>query len=307
MKRIWLLGLSTLLLALTGAVPAEPILGTSLEVAQPSIVAYGEKAPRGWEQKGKVEGLLGEDWWQKKTTHTVCYGRLGDLTYVDEVVEGLETSYSVNQGFLGMTPPNLPLEFYFCSMNEPANLQPKFIPWLRGMTRFAGVALGGTKMCCVNLGDARHSKPYAPWEMAETARHEMNHLFAFQLKGQDRNHSWGWLYEALAETVEDTVKPRGAQMTLAGMKTFMKGYRAVDANWGAMVKERNAQDQEQYRDYEKLLMSIIMFLQEKYGRNSIANLMRNCRSNDLEEAFSKTYGVGTKGLEDAWKAFYDIH
>lgn len=298
MKRPSLIGISAWLLLFSSALLAEP--------TSPSLVAYGEKAPRGWEKKGKLEGLLGDDWWMKKTAHTVSYGRLKDLAYVDAQAEGLEASYSANQELLGMTPPSLPLEFYFCSMDEPNSSQPKFTPWMRGASRFAGFACSGTRMCAVNLGDARHAQPYAPWEVAKTARHEMNHLFAFQVKGPDRNGSWRWLYEALAHTVEQTVMPSSSQMTVAEMKTFLRGYKAVDASWTVLVKERDAQDQEQYRDYRKLLMSIVFFMQEKYGRNSIATLMKNCRSGDLEEALVKTFGLGSKGLEDAWKAFYGI-
>lgn len=280
-----------------GAQPQGPL--------ESSIIAATQN-PRGWEAKGKVAGLLGDDWFTKKSSHTISYCRQADLPYVDEVVEGLEASYSTNSLFLGITPPLMPLEFYFCPMDQPAHMQPLFTPRLGGMTRFAGVALSGTKMCCVNLGNARLSQPYPPWQMAETARHEMNHLFAFHLKGQDRNNSWGWLYEALAETVEDTVKPKSSQMNLSAMKSFMRGYKAVDANWKAMVNERNAQDQEVYRDYEKLLMSIVMFLQDKYGPNCIPTLMKNCRGGDLEESFVKTFGVGTAELEKGWRDFYSI-
>ena len=269
-------------------------------------VAFGEMVPRGWDRMGKVDGLLSEDWYVKKTAHTISYGREVDLRYVDEVVEGLEASYSANQSFLGVTPPILPLEFYFCSMDQPASVQPKFLSRLGGMNRFAGVALGGTKICCVNLGDARHSNVYTPWQMAETARHEMNHLFAFQMQRSDRNRSWGWLFEALAHTIENTVKPTGSQMNLALMKQFMRGYKTVDASWTSLISDRNSQELEQYRDYNNLLISIIYYIQETYGRDSIARLMRNCRGKDLEDAFLATFGKGVKDLEAGWKKFYEI-
>lgn len=267
--------------------------------------ALGNDVPRGWTKVGKVDGLLGDDWYTKRTSNTLSYGRMKDLVYIDEVVSGLEQSYQVNRGFLGLTPPQS-LEFYFCPMEEPAHMQPKFQARLRGASRFAGVALSGTNICLINLGNARFARPYAPWEISETARHEMNHLFAFQLKGRDRLNSWGWLYEALAETVENTVKPASTQLNASSMKSYMRGYKAVDASWANLVNERNADDQEQYRDYEKLLVSIVFYMQEKFGRDAVAKLMANCRGRDLEDALAATFGTGAKGLEEGWKQFYGI-
>ena len=292
--------------ALVSMFLAGPVAAQAPEPRVHREFALGEKIPRGWDKVGKVEGLLSEDWWTKKTGNTISFAREVDLPYVNEVVDGLEQSYSANRAFLGITPPQLPLEFYFCSMDQDASHQPKFHRWLGRANRFSGVALNGTKMCCVNLGNSRASRPYAPWEMAETARHEMNHLFAFQLGGRDRKNSWGWLYEALAHTIENTSKSSSAQLNPALIKSFMKGYRAVDASWAVLIRERDNQEQEQYRDYDKLLVSIIYFLQDSYGQNCIAKLMSNCRGKDLEDALVQTFGKGAAELETAWKNYYGI-
>ncbi|MEW6280859.1 MAG: hypothetical protein AB1758_19750 [Candidatus Eremiobacterota bacterium] len=268
-------------------------------------LGLGGKVPPGWKKLGGQEGLLGDDWYTKRTTHTVSFAREGDLAYVDEVVKGLEESYRVNRDFLGFAPSGT-LEFYFFPMTEPAHTHPRFQARLAGRTRAAGVALGGTNTCVVNLGSQRHSQPYAPWEVAETTRHEMNHLFVYQVRSGDRLNSWGWLFEALAEFVENTVKPPSARLDLASVKTFLKGYQAVDANWQALLRERDADDQEQYRDYEKLLSSIIFFMQAKYGKDAIPRLMSNVRGRDLEDALQATFGQGAAGLEKEWKAFYGI-
>ena len=272
------------------------------------LLGLGPRLPSGWKQVGKIDGLTGEDWCEKRSPNTVAYARQGELAYVDDVVKGLETSFQVNKTYMGFAPPKLPLVFFFFPMAEPAHTQPLFAARLRNSSRAMGVALGGTEVCVVNSGDQRRGQPYPPWEMAETARHEMNHLFAFQLRGTDRLKSWGWLYEALAECIENTVKPPATRMNVPSLRQFLRGYRAVDANWTALINERNssANDTEAYRDYEKLLVSIIFYLQEKYGKDAVARLMVNVRGRDLEDAFVATYGQGSAGLEEEWKAFYGI-
>ena len=273
-----------------------------------ATLGLGPRLPSGWKKVGKIDGLKGEDWYEKRSPNTLSVAREGELTYVEEVAKGLETSFQVNKAYMGFSPPKLPLVFFFFPMAEPAHTQPLFASQLRNSSRAMGVALGGTEVCVINTGNQRQGQPYAPWEVAETCRHEMNHLFAFQLKATDRLNSWGWLYEALAECVENTVKPPATRMNVASLRAFLRGYKAVDANWSALIAERNssANNTEAYRDYEQLLTSIILFLQEKYGKDAIARLMANVRGKDLEEAFSATYGLGASGLEQEWKKFYGI-
>jgi hypothetical protein len=269
-------------------------------------VALGDDVPMGWNKLGTVSGLLGDDWFSRRTTHCLCFARQKDVSYVQPIVDGLEDSWQVNAAFLGLRPTQT-LEFYFCPMDQAAHLQPKFKERLRGNDRFAGVALSGTNIMCVNLGSARFSQPYPPWKLAEVCRHEMDHMFAFEVRGPDRLNSWGWLYEALAHTIENTAKPASARLDLPAMKAYMAGYKAVDANWKNLIDERNNNELEQYRDYDKLLVSIIFFLQDKYGKDAIAHLIANCRGRDLEEAFKLTYGTGVQGLEETWKSYYGIH
>ena len=271
-----------------------------------SASAQFKRTPQGWKEVGKVQGLTGEGWYYKKTRYCEAWAKYEDLTYIEQVVKGLDASYQANARYMGFSAPG-PLQFYFCPMTEPAHTQPKFRSRLGyGFTRAAGVALGGTRMCVINLGSQRHGEPFAPWEVEATCRHEMNHLFAFSIKGSDRFNSWGWLYEALAERIENTVLPPGSSLDLPGMKTYMKGYSAQDASWSALVNERNRDDLEQYRDYEKLLASIIFFMEGKYGNNAVAKLMRSARGKDLEEGLESAFGKGSKELEKEWKAFYGI-
>lgn len=274
----------------------------ALSVAAP---AQFKRTPQGWKEVGQVQGLTGDGWYYKKTRYCEAWAKFEDLNYIEQVVTGLDASYQANHRYMGFTPPG-PLQFYFCPMTEPGHTQPKFRSRLARHTRAAGVALGGTRMCVVNLGSQRHAEPYAPWEIEATCRHEMNHLFAFTIQGSDRHNSWGWLFEALAERIENTVLPPGASLDLAGMKTYMRGYSAQDASWAALVSERNNDQLEQYRDYEKLLASIIFFMEGKYGTNAVAKLMKASRGKDLEEGLVGAFGKGSKELEQEWKTFYGI-
>ncbi|MBI3925318.1 MAG: hypothetical protein HY319_07255 [Armatimonadetes bacterium] len=273
--------------------------------AGPAMAQIGKKMPAGWKQVGAVEGLLGDQWCEKQTRYCKAWAQQGDLDYVDPIVKNLDASFLENQRFMGFAARG-PLEFYFFPITDPAHTHKKFAARLGQSTRAAGVALSGTQTCVVNLGSQRHAELYAPWEVESTCRHEMNHLFAFQIRGADRMNSWGWLYEALAERVEDTVRPASTRLNLDSMKEFMKGYTAKDASWRALVGERNRDDLEQYRDYEKLLSSIVFFMEGKYGQGAVAKLMNASRTKDLEDAFVTAFGKGTVALEQEWKAFYGI-
>lgn len=270
------------------------------------LPVLAQKVPAGWKKQGKVEGLLSEDWYQKRTPNTLSFAREKDLPYVAKVVDGLEESYRVNRDFMGYAPTQLPLEFYFCAMEQGAHLHPKFARRLGGASRFAGVALRGTNMCCVNLGNPRASEPYPPWQVEEICRHEMNHLFAFPRVGADPG--WGWWLEAMAEAVENTVKPRQSQLTPAVIKNYLKGTRAADVDFMQMVHDRNNDALEQYRNYEPLLVSIVFYLEAKYGKDAVARVMAQAQSQgkSLEGAFQGALGVTSAELESGWKTFYGI-
>lgn len=265
-------------------------------------------APSGWTRVGKVEGLLGEDWSTRKSANTLSYCRAADIPYMDSVAAGLEKSFAANRDFMGYVPSQLlPLEFYFCPMDQPAFQQPKFARRLAGKTRFAGIALGGTNMCCCNMGDARLSRTYAPWEVDETCRHEMNHLFAFPRFDGDRGPNVHWWLEAMAHTVENTVKPRESQLTPTVMKEYMRGYKAVDANFQALIGDRDNDQLEQYRDYEKLLISVVFYLQEKFGRGAVAKIMaQQAVTGNLEQSFVGALGLSSTQMEQGWRTFYGI-
>lgn len=265
-----------------------------------------QKLPAGWKRLGKVEGLLGEDWLEKRTANTLSFARQSDVPYVAHVVAGLEESFRVNREFMGYAPDKLPLEFYFFPMEQGAHFHPKFAARLRNATRAAGVALRGTNICVVNLGNPRESQPYPPWQLEQIARHEMNHLFAFPRVGLEP--AWGWWLEAMAEAAEDTVKPKKSQHTLASLKSFLKGTRAADVDFMQMVHERNNDQLEQYRDYEPLLVSIILYLQSQYGKDAVARVMAAAQveNRSLDKAFQSALGVSSSQLESGWRTFYGI-
>ena len=260
---------------------------------------------RGWQKLGAVEGLLGDDWYFKKTRYCDAWASGQDLAYIEPIIKGLDASYQANIRYMGFAPRGR-LKFYFFPMVAPAHTHPKFARRLSRHTRSSGVALSGTGSCVINLGSQRNATAFRPWEVESTCRHEMNHLFAFQIRGQDRNNSWGWLFEALAERIEETVLPRSAQMDIPGMKIYMRNYTAQDSSWEALVNERNRDDLEQYRDYEKLLASIVFFFEGRYGQGAVAKLMRNARGKDLEDAFVAAFGKDSETLEQEWKNFYGI-
>jgi hypothetical protein len=260
-----------------------------------------------WKRIGVIDGLIGDDWMERYTKYAHVYAREGDVKYLGEVVEMLDRSYEVNLDFMGISP-RLPMTFYFFPLANPAHTQPKFASRLSGRTRFAGIALRGLDVVLMNLGNWRTSAHYEPWDLEETGRHEMNHLFAFMVEGEDRAHNWHWFAEALAHFIEDSAKPANARLSLAEIRTYMEGYHSKDASFQALIGDRDNDDLEQYRDYPKLLMSTIYFLQDRYGQDVIRRIMLACgRGRDLEDAFQEVTGKSSKALEAEWKSYYGIH
>lgn len=265
----------------------------------------GGQVPTDWQARGRVEGLLGDDWMERNTRCAHVFARKGDIQYVDAVVGGLDASVDVNRDFMGVMP-RIPMGFYFFPLEGPAHAQPGFQTRLRNRTRFAGIALTGDHVVCINLGNWRTAHHYAPWEVEETCRHEMNHLFAATVRGTDRFGTWEWLYEALAHTIEDTVRPPSSQMTLDAIKAFMRGYRSPDASWKTLIGDRNDDSLENFRTYDKLLVSIIFFLKDRYGNDVVCRLMLAARGRDVEDAFVQVCGKGTQALQNEWKEYYGI-
>jgi hypothetical protein len=270
-------------------------------VAAPAM-ADRRRTPKGWTKEGKVEGLLGDDWYSTKTRYCLAYVSGSDLDYVMPIVDGLDASYDVNAGFMGFRAQG-PLEFYFFPMTEPGHIQPKFRSRLGRMTKFAGLALSGTKICLVNLGSQKNATPYTPWEIEATARHEMNHLFAFQ---KVRTNGWSWFLEAIAENIEQTVLPPNAQMGIKEYKNFLKGYHSQDASWAALTSERNNDGVDSYRQFGDILSSIISFLREKYGKDAVAKILNAAPGNSPDEALKQALKKDSSELEKEWKSFYGI-
>lgn len=288
------------------ALPKDPPRSSVHMPGTSSVPAAGSgQSPTDWKPLGKVEGLLGDDWMERNTRYAHVYARKGDITYLREVVEMLDASYEVNLQFMGVAP-RVPMTFYFFPLENPAHTQPRFQQRLRNRTRIAGVALSGLDVVCMNLGNWRTSSHHEPWEVEKTCRHEMNHIFAFGVRGTDRMRSWEWLAEALAHTIEDTVNPVSSRLTPEIIKTYMQGYRSRDTSWSSLIGDRNDDELEQYREYSKLLMSVIYFLQEKYGRDVISRIMVASRGRDIEDAFVQVTGKGSRDLEAEWKACYGI-
>ena len=188
-------------------------------------------------------------------------------------------------------------------MTEPAHTQPKFSRRLGNHSKFAGVALRGTKICLVNLGNQRRARPYRPWEIESTARHEMNHLFANQRVG---SRGWSWFLEAIAENIEQTVLPASSQMNVGEYRRYLKGYHSTDASWAALTAERNNNDVDSYRDYGDLLSSVVSFMRAKYGEDAVAKVLRAAPGRTVDESLKHVFDKDVKQLEAEWKQFYGI-
>lgn len=263
--------------------------------------------PTEWKSVGTVQGLLGNDWMEKRTRYAQVYARKGDLGYLGEVVDMLDASYEVNRDFMGVTPLTMPMKFYFFPLAEPAHVQPMFQTRLANRTRAAGVALSGLDVVVVNLGNWRSGAHHEPWEVEKICRHEMNHLFMFRVRGLDRAGTWHWFGEAMAHTIEDTVMPAASQLTLSALKTYMRGLSANEAGWRALIGDRDNDQLEQYRDYRQLLMSVVFYLRDKYGADAVRRLMVSAgQGRDIDDAFVEVTGKGVRDLEPDWRAYYGI-
>lgn len=270
-------------------------------VAGPAL-SQRRKVPQGWTKIGKIEGLLGDDWYTTKTRYCVAYASGVDLDYVQPVVKGLDASYDANARFVGFRASG-PLEFYFFPMTDPAHTHPKFRSRLGRASKFAGLALSGTNICLVNMGSQKNARPFPTWEVEATARHEMNHLFAFQ---RIQTRGWSWFLEAIAENIEQTVLPRSSQMGVSEYRNFLRGYHSQDASWAALTAERNNDSVDSYRQFGDILSSIISFLRSEYGEDSIAKILRAAPGKTPDQALKAALGKDTKQLEAEWKKFYGI-
>ncbi|HIB64421.1 MAG TPA: hypothetical protein EYO33_04735 [Phycisphaerales bacterium] len=278
------------------------LIGLSLFLLTSTALADRRRPPEGWTKVGKVDGLLGDDWYTKKTRYCLAYVSGDDLDYVIPVVDGLDSSYDVNARFVGFRAAG-PLEFYFFPMTDPAHTHPKFRSRIGNASKFAGLALSGTKMCLVNLGSQQHARPYPTWEVEGTSRHEMNHLFAFQ---RIYGGEWSWFLEAIAENIEQTVLPAGSRMGVNEYRQYLKGYRSKDASWAALTAERNNNDVDSYRDFGDLLSSIVSFMTAKYGNDAVAKVLKAAPGKSVDEALKEVFNKDAKQLEAEWKTFYGI-
>jgi hypothetical protein len=265
------------------------------------LLADRRRTPQGWTKVGQVQGLMGDDWYTRKTNHCLAYVSGIDLDYVVPIVESLDTSYDVNARFMGFSARG-PLEFYFFPMTEPGHTHPKFSSRLRGYTKFAGLALSGTNICLVNLGSQKDARPFTPWEVEATARHEMNHLFAFQ---KIRQGGWSWFLEAIAENIEQTALPSSARMGVNDYKTYLKGFQS-EQSWVQLVNERNNDNVDGYRDFGKLLSSVISFLSAKYGDDAVARVLAAAPGKTVDQALQQVFNKDAQALEKEWKQFYGI-
>lgn len=278
------------------------LLTVLLAIFSSPALADRRRTPKGWTKVGKVQGLLGDDWYTKKTRHCLAYVAGPDLDYVIPVVDGLDESYEVNARFMGYRARG-PLEFYFFPMSDPAHTHPRWRARLGRSSKFAGLALSGTKVCLVNLGSQQHARPYPTWEVEATSRHEMNHLFAFQ---KIRSRGWSWFLEAIAENIEQTVLPSSSRMGVREYKKYLKGYRSQDASWAALTSERNNNDVDSYREFGELLSSIVSFMSAKYGDDAVAKVLRAAPGKSVDQALKQVFNKDSKQLEKEWKQFYGI-
>ncbi len=270
-----------------------------------TVVADTTHEPTDWRRVGAIPGLLGNDWMERYTTYTHDFARAGDVPYLRAVVDGLDESYQVNVAFMGVTPQRLPVTFYFFPMANPAHTQPRFAARLVNDTRFMGLAMP-EGIVLINLGNWRTSANYAPWDLEVVCRHELNHECRFSVHTPDRMGTWPWLDEALAHTIEDTARPAQSRLTMADIASFMRGYHFGDSSWQALIRDRNNDQLEQYRDYSKILVSVVFFLEARYGHDVVRHLVQTARTMDIEDAFIAVCGKGTRALLSDWKAFYHM-
>lgn len=273
-----------------------------LAVLTGPLLADRRKTPSGWTKLGSVQGLLGDDWYTTKTNYCLVYATGEDLDYIIPIVNGLDDSYEANARFMGFRARG-PLEFYFFPMRDPAHTHPKFASRLGPSSKFAGLALSGTKICLVNLGSQKQARPFRPWEVESTSRHEMNHLFAFQ---KIRSGGWSWFLEAIAENIEQTVLPPQSQMGVNEYRQYLRGYRSQDASWAALTAERNNDSVDSYREFGKLLSSVVSFMRAKYGEDSVAKVLQAAPGNSVDQALKQVFDKDAKQLEAEWKEFYGI-
>ena len=264
--------------------------------------AERNRAARGWKKLGSVKGLLGDDWYSKTLRTAQVYATGEDLPYLVDVVKGLDASYEANARFMGFRARGK-LKFYFFPMTKPAHRHPKWRSRIGGMSKFAGLAMSGTDTCLVNMGNQQQASPYAPVEIEATVRHEMNHLFAYQ---RIQRGEWSWFLEAIAENIEQTVLPKRAQMGAQDYRRYLKGYTSKDASWAALTAERNNNNVESYRDFGKILSSIVAFMTDKYGSQAVAKIMKVAPGRTPEQAIKKALGKSIPELEKEWKKYYGI-
>lgn len=112
--------------------------------------------------------------------------------------------------------------------------------------------------------------------------------------------------EALACTIQDTVKPSNAQQDLASIRNYM-GNSQLGSDWLNLVKEyQNAQDPS-YRDLEIPLSSIVYYFRAKYGNDSVPRLMTIAsQGTDMEDALQKVFGKGVRSLEKDWEDYFRL-
>ncbi len=253
---------------------------------------------------GSQQGLEGDDWLVRDTRYCRVWARKGDRAYVEEFLADLDRAYALNVAFMGGQAA-VPINFYCFPMASPAHRQPRFAATVAGRTRFAGLAVG-RDLCLINLGDWRDSLHFEPWDVAQTACHELNHMFFNNVSFRDPSGHRTWLAEALATAVQDRLMPAGRRRTLESVRLALKGYRSVDPDWRFLVKERDNEDLEQYRTYDTLLASVVYFFEARFGHDAVARLLRSARGGSLDEAFVATFGRDVPALHEEWKAFYGI-
>ncbi len=262
------------------------------------------RSPSGWRLVGPQQGLEGEDWQVRDTRFCRVWARKGDQACVEAFLGDLDRAYALNAAFMG-GEALVPIEFYCFPLASPAHRQPRFASTVGARTRFAGLAVGRS-LCLINLGDWRDSYHYEPWVVAQTVCHELNHMFFNNVSFRDPSGQRVWLAEALAAAVQDRLMPAGRRRTLESVRLALKGYQAVDADWRALVSERDNPELEQYRTYDVLLASIVYFFEARFGSDAVARLLRTARGRSLDEAFVATFGGDVPALHEGWKAFYGI-
>ncbi len=260
----------------------------------------------GWIRVGSIAGFEGDDWMTRTTRTCRVWAPESQLDYMNVIVDHLDDSYDINERFTGLSP-HTPLDFYFFSLEQPFQLQPRFEGQLGSPVGNPGVTLPHMNVCLINVGDWASKRLFDREMLDEICRHEMNHLFCWGARGaNDRMDTWHWFVEAPAYTIQNTVRPLADQPTVDSLKNYFRTQPMSDINWSGLILTHDVTDARLVVRYQACLISICYYLQTRYGPGTMARILHAAASEDIEDAFQQVTGKGVAALEADWRTFYEL-